>query len=66
MSFPSSLILACLSRPMEAALVSVPNDDRAYLTPWWEKTQGQYRSWGRLALHFAELIGDCHFPPSAI
>ena len=33
------LILACLSRPLGAALVSVPNDDRPYLTPWREGTQ---------------------------
>ena len=34
-----SLMLACLSRPQEAALVSVLNDDRPYLTPWREETQ---------------------------
>lgn len=33
------MILACLSRPWEAALVSVLNDDKPYLTSWREETQ---------------------------
>src|SRR6267142_3213981 len=35
----SPLILACLSRPLGAALVSVPNEYRPYLTSWRQGTQ---------------------------
>ena len=53
MSFSSPLILACLSRPLEAALVSVPNDDRPYLTSWREETQERRGPGGRIARYFA-------------
>jgi hypothetical protein len=62
----SPLILACLSRPLEAALVSVPNDDRPYLTSWREETQERRGPEGRIVAYFAELAGDCHLLPSVI
>jgi len=62
----SPLILACLSRPLGAALVSVPNDDRPYLTSWREETQERRGPGGRIAWYFADLAGDCHLLPSAI
>jgi hypothetical protein len=62
----SPLILACLSRPLEAALVSVPNDDKPHLTSWREETQERHRPRGRIAGYFASPAGDCHPLPSVI
>jgi hypothetical protein len=62
----SSLISACLSRPLEAALVSVPNNDKPHLTSWREQTQERYRPGRPMVPHFADLAGDCHVPASAI
>ena len=62
----SPLILACLSRPLEAALVSVPNDDRPYLTSWRKETQVRHRPEGKIVAYFADLAGDGHLLPSAI
>ena len=62
----SPLILACLSRPLEAALVSVPNDDRIYLTSWRDETQVRRGPDGKIVAYFADQAGDCHLLPSAI
>ena len=62
----SPLILACLSRPSEAALVSVPNDDRPYLTSWRKETQVRHDPEGKIVAYFADLAGDCHLLPSVI
>ncbi len=58
------LILACLSRPLGAALVSVPNDDGPYLTSWREGTQERRGPKEGSWPYFADLAGDCHLLPS--
>lgn len=56
-----SMMLACLSRPQEAALVSVLNDDRPYLTPWRDGTQERRGPGGAVAPAFLPTLpGDCH------
>jgi hypothetical protein len=64
-SFPP--ILACLSRPLGAALVSaLQTMTEPYLTSWREETQERYRPAEKIARHFAGLAGDCHLLASAI